>query len=67
MNSTAGERIRKMRRAHGLSQKDLAQAAGVTVRTLQNIESGRRHPERKLMRRLSIIFHMKIGEVLGNG
>jgi transcriptional regulator with XRE-family HTH domain len=39
-----GERLQELRRAAGLSQPGLAQAAGVPVGTLRNWEQGRRVP-----------------------
>ena len=43
-----GARIAVARRAKGLSQRELAARLGVTVRTLQNYESGRHIPYKYL-------------------
>lgn len=37
---TAGERIRERRRKQGMSQEDLARAAGRTTSTIQKVELG---------------------------
>jgi transcriptional regulator with XRE-family HTH domain len=37
-----GERVRRFRESKGLSQRELAQKAGVTIPTLSYLESGRR-------------------------
>ena len=41
------EKIRNARRAKGWTQKDLAQASGVTLRTIQNYELGARLPKKR--------------------
>ena len=41
------EKIRKARIAKGLSQKELAGASGVSLRTIQNYELGTRLPKKK--------------------
>lgn len=40
------EKIRNARRAKGWTQKDLAQASGMTLRTIQNYELGARLPKK---------------------
>jgi transcriptional regulator with XRE-family HTH domain len=39
-----GERFKRLREAAGMSQSQLARAAGMPVRTLQQWEQGRRTP-----------------------
>ena len=41
-----GERLRSMRKQAGLTQQALAKQAGITDRTIQNYENGRRNPQR---------------------
>ena len=41
------EKIRKARVAKGFSQKELAEAAGVPLRTIQNYELGKKLPKKK--------------------
>ena len=42
-----GEKIRKARTAKGLSQRELAEACGMSLRTIQNYELGTRLPKKK--------------------
>ena len=41
----SGDDIAALRRFVGLTQKQFAQAMGISVHTLRNWEQGRRHPE----------------------
>ena len=42
-----GKRIRELRKQKGISQADLAAALGVSTRTVQGYESGRRLPKKQ--------------------
>ena len=42
--STFSERLKALRKEAGLTQQELANAAGVTLRTIQNYEHGERRP-----------------------
>ncbi len=42
-----GEKIRKARQARNMSQKDLARASGMALRTIQNYESGAVLPRKR--------------------
>ena len=53
-----GEKIRNARTAKNMSQKDLAKAAGITERTIQNYELGTRMPKKR-------DTHTKLAEALG--
>lgn len=60
---TFGEKLKKERTEKKLSQAALAQAAGITTRTLQNYEMGKRYPSNmeitvKLARALSTTAEM---------
>ncbi|MFD8817171.1 AAA family ATPase, partial [Streptomyces sp. NPDC059627] len=45
---TFGEKLRDLRRASGLTQEELAQAAGLTARSIRDLERGRRQrPQRR--------------------
>jgi transcriptional regulator with XRE-family HTH domain len=39
-----GKAIRRLREKHELTQEDLAEAAGITVRTLSQLETGNANP-----------------------
>lgn len=49
---TLADTLRSLRRAAGMSQGALAAASGITVPTIQNIESGRRSRFRRTTLRL---------------
>ena len=49
-----GARLRACRRSAGLSQEELAERSGLSVRTISNLERGRaRWPYRDTLRRLA--------------
>lgn len=45
-----GDRIRTLRKERGWSQEELAEAAGVSPRTVYSIEKGERQPQPKKLR-----------------
>jgi predicted ATPase/transcriptional regulator with XRE-family HTH domain len=47
-DATFGAWLRRLRRAHDLTQEALAERAGCAVETLRAVESGRRRPSREL-------------------
>lgn len=55
---TFGERLRAMREKKGMTQTELSEAAGITMRSVQNYESGKRYPG-------NIEIAMKIAAALG--
>lgn len=57
-----GQQLRRLRRAHGLTQEALAEAAGCAVDTLRAIESGRRRPSRELAAILAARLHVPATE-----
>lgn len=52
-DTTLGEKVRRLRKRRGLSQDALAQIAGLSLRTVQRIESENRNPSGDSLRRLS--------------
>jgi len=50
--SLLGNRIRSARKECGLTQKELASQAGLSVKTIQDIENGRKSPSYKTLLRL---------------
>ena len=52
--------LQKIRKAAGLSQSQLSKAAGVSVRTIQALESGARD-----INKLAVITAVQIARVLG--
>lgn len=58
-----GSRITAARRESGLTQREIAELLGVTIRTIQNYESGAVIPYRHL-RRIEAITHRRSGWIL---
>lgn len=46
MSETYGQTVRRLRKAMGLTQQGLADASGVPMRTIQDIEADRGNPQR---------------------
>lgn len=59
-NNTAGEKVRQLRRQEGLSIRGLSEKAGLSYRTLQNVETGVRN-----LNTASVRTVKKIAEALG--
>ena len=54
---TFGEKLRAARREQGLTQAQLAESAGIALKTVINYESGKTHPHsRETYRRLAAIL-----------
>ncbi len=51
-NATAARLVREARARHGMSQRDLAAAAGVPQSTVATVESGQRQPSVQMLERL---------------
>jgi repressor LexA len=51
-----GEVIRQLRKAHGLSQKQLARLLGVDTTAISTWENGRYHPRHKHIEKMAAIF-----------
>lgn len=59
-----GQTIRAIREAHGLSQKEVAEAAGIDQSYLSMIESGqRRNPGMRIMSRLAQALQVSMDEL----
>ncbi|MGC5344786.1 BTAD domain-containing putative transcriptional regulator [Streptomyces sp. DT171] len=57
-----GERLRSFRGRAGLTQRELAERAGVSVRVLRDIEHGRvRRPQTRTVRRLADVLGLDVG------
>jgi transcriptional regulator with XRE-family HTH domain len=62
-----GERLQRIRRAKGLSQPQLAEAAQVPVSSLRNWEQGKRIPAFDTAARLAIALGVSLDELAGIG
>ena len=60
-----GQRLRQARQKAGLSQSELAEAAGLSVRTLQSWEQGQREPLADQVRKLVEALKADANELLG--
>ncbi|MDX8521147.1 helix-turn-helix domain-containing protein [Mesorhizobium dulcispinae] len=47
------EQVKFIRKWHGLTQENLADAAGLTTRTIEKVESGRHRPEEQTLRSIA--------------
>ena len=61
-----GERLQQLRHDAGLSQSELANAAGVPVASLKNWEQGRRLPQFDAAWRLAKALRITLDELAGN-
>lgn len=61
------ERIRNAREKAGLTQKQLAEKAGIATITLQQYESGKRQPRLGILQNIAIALDITTGELLGPG
>lgn len=60
-----GEKIKKLRKEKKLTQKQLAELAGVAVSAISAYESGNRYPSYEVLINLSHIFHVSTDYLLG--
>ena len=62
---TIGERIKKLREIRGMTQEDLARAAGYTDRTsISKIESGKADPKQRSLVRLAAALNVRPSDLL---
>lgn len=57
-------RVKELRTAAGMTQKDLADQLGVTVPTVSKWELGQRTPELERVFRMTLIFGVPIEEIV---
>lgn len=57
-------KIKKLRTAAGMTQKELADQLGVTVPTVSKWELGQRTPELERVFRMTLIFGVPIEEIV---
>lgn len=57
-------RVKKLRTAAGMTQKELADQLGVTVPTVSKWELGQRTPELERVFRMTLIFGVPIEEIV---
>lgn len=60
MTDDVGPRLKKMRRMHGMSQRELARRAGMTHGTISLIENGQSSPQVASLRKILTAFDVSI-------
>ncbi|MDI6872494.1 MAG: transcriptional repressor LexA [Bacillota bacterium] len=63
---TLGARLRELRKAADLTQKQLASRISVNRATLANWETGRATPDAEMLRRLANYFSVSVDDLLGH-
>lgn len=68
MESTIGERMKRLRNCVLMTQDDLAAAAGVSTELIRKLEQGRRHTASiRSLHRIAAALDVDLGELLGRG
>ena len=62
---TIGTNLRNMRKHCDLSQRELAKRSGVSVQTINYIESEKRNPSALVIQKLAKALHCTVGELFG--
>ena len=62
-----GERLRRVRRTHGLSQRELARRAGVSNAMISLVESGQTNPSVGLLKRILDGVPLSLGAFFADG
>lgn len=62
---TIGENIKRIRTEHGLSQKKLAEASGVSALCLSEVERGKYEPKVSTLRLIAKALSVRISDLLG--
>lgn len=64
---TLGERIARLRREHGITQVQLAEALGVSQQTMQSYEVGRRRIPVSALPTVALTLSVSLEELFGQG
>jgi transcriptional regulator with XRE-family HTH domain len=64
-NESIGERLAKIRKSQGLTQKQVAVKIGITQTLISDYEVGRAHLTDKMLIRLAIVLNVSSDEILG--
>lgn len=59
--------LKKLRKQYNITQKQLAEKTGITLRTIINYENGLRQPNAESLAALERFFQVSADELLGNG
>lgn len=58
-------RIRELRRAHGMTLKQLGETLGLAESTISHYETGKRGPDNETLLKLGELFGVTVGYILG--
>ena len=64
---SVGEELRALRQVRGLSQKDLAEAVGISAAQVSQMETGRYHPSLVMLNRMLDVLDAHIVFELNEG
>lgn len=65
MENILGENIRRLRKTHKLTQKDLGKIAGVEYNTISDYENGNVIPSNQVLIKISNFFGVSTDDLLG--
>ncbi|MGH2533361.1 MAG: helix-turn-helix domain-containing protein [Thermomicrobiales bacterium] len=60
-----GLRVRELRMQRDLTQQELAHLADLSISSVSRLERGDRPPTIRMLRRLAVVFSIKLQELLG--
>jgi transcriptional regulator with XRE-family HTH domain len=63
-SSSVGERIRSLRRRHGLTQRQLAERAGLSLEGVYTVEAGRKRPRATTIQLLAAALDVRPSDLL---
>jgi transcriptional regulator with XRE-family HTH domain len=61
---TLGDRLRRLRREHSLTQEELAEACGVSQEMIAKTEQGRRHPRLTVLAKIAKALDVPLSDLL---
>ena len=59
-----GMKLRKIRKAKGVTQEKLAESAGIDFSYLNRIESGKRNPTLKIIAKIARVLGIRLDELM---
>ena len=62
-----GQKIRDLRKKHGITQKALADKLGTSPQNLAQYESGKRHPKIETLQKIADALDIPVSDIIGTG
>lgn len=62
-----GQKIRDLRKKHGITQKALADKLGTSPQNLAQYESGKRHPKIETLQKIADALEIPVSDIIGTG